>query len=281
MSLLFSPYSSRLTSMAWLESLNLLSEKGEPLVIVTIIAVRGHAPRNAGTKMMVSQEGVYGSVGGGNLEQTAISKSRELLAHADFVPMTLTVTLNPKEGEYGIQCCGGEVTLLFEPMNLSRPTVAIFGAGHVGQSLIHVLSMFPIDIQLIDSRAEQLNSTKLPEDALASMTLQHAKVPESVIALLPSQSHLLILTHDHAEDIAILDVALRRDDLGFVGLIGSSAKWAHFQEELKKQGHSEETLKRITTPIGLPGVPGKSPQALAIATAAQLLSYLNLPEQNL
>ena len=39
-----------------------------------------------------------------------------------------------------------------------------------------------------------------------------------------------------------------------------------------------DALARITTPIGLPGVPGKSPQAIAIATAAQLLGHLDLPD---
>lgn len=277
--------------MVWLEPLITLSKKGEPFVIVTIIQVRGHAPRNAGTKMIVSKENIYGSVGGGNLELVAINKSRSLLIDSRrgvlqytltyIEPMMLTVTLNPKEGEYSIQCCGGEVTLLLEMINPSRPTVVIFGAGHVGWSLIHVLSMLPIDVYVVDSRVEQLDASKLPANANAKITLQHADIPESFIASLPSESHLLVLTHDHAEDIAILDVALRRADLGFIGLIGSNAKWAHFQQELKKQGHSEETLKQITTPIGLAGVPGKSPQAIAIATAAQLLSYLNLPEQNL
>lgn len=279
--------------MTWLEPLNILSKNGEPFVIVTVIAVRGHAPRGAGTKMIVSKDNVYGSVGGGNLEQTAINHSHRLLlgarrgdpstssgllAPTHIAPTTLKIKLN-KEGEYSIQCCGGEVTLLLEPMNPLRPTVAIFGAGHVGQSLIHVLSMLPIDLYVVDSRAEQLTSP-LPENARAKIQLQHAEVPETVISSLPSQSHLLVLTHDHAEDIAILDVALHRDDLGFIGLIGSSSKWLHFQQELKKQGHSAETLKRITTPIGVPGVPGKSPQAIAIAVAAQLLSYLDLPEQN-
>jgi xanthine dehydrogenase accessory factor len=283
--------------MVWLEPLVTLSKNGEPFVIVTIIAVRGHAPRGAGTKMVVSKENVYGSVGGGNLEQTAINESRRLLfdsrrgdpfdklrtplAPTHLAPTTLAITLNPNEGEYGVQCCGGEVTLLFEPMNPMRPTVAIFGAGHVGWSLVHVLSMLPIDIYVVDSRLEQLESSRLPASARATINLHHADVPESMISSLPSQSHLLVLTHDHAEDIATLDVVLRRDDIGFIGLIGSSAKWAHFQQELKKQGHSDESLKRVTTPIGLASVPGKSPQAIAIATAAQLLSYLDLPEQNL
>jgi xanthine dehydrogenase accessory factor len=277
--------------MVWLEPLYTLSKKGEPFVIVTITQVRGHAPRSSGTKMIVSKENVYGSVGGGNLEQTAINHSRRLLidsrrgeeplAPTHIEPMMLTVTLNPKEGEYGIQCCGGEVTLLFEMICPARPTVAIFGAGHVGWSLVHVLSMLPVDVYVVDSRPGQLGTSNLPANAKATITLQHTEVPESFIASLSGESHVLVLTHDHAEDIAILDVALRRNDLGFIGLIGSSAKWAHFQQELKKQGHNEEALKRITTPIGLPNVPGKSPQAIAIATAAQLLSYLNLPENNL
>jgi xanthine dehydrogenase accessory factor len=267
--------------MVWLEPLTLLAKAGEPFIIVTITQVRGHAPRGAGTKMIVARDNVYGSVGGGNLEQVCINKSRGMLAAKKSAPTTLTITLNPNEGDYGVQCCGGEVTLLLEPMNPSRPTVAIFGAGHVGWSLVHVLSMLPLDIHVVDSRTEQLDTTKLPHKPQATIHLQYAEVPEAVISSLLGQSHLLVLTHDHAEDIAILDVALRRDDLGFIGLIGSSAKWVHFQQELKKQGHSEETLKRITTPIGLAGVPGKSPQAIAIATAAQLLSYLNLPEQNL
>jgi xanthine dehydrogenase accessory factor len=276
--------------MNWLEPLYTLLKKGEPCVIVTITQVRGHAPRDAGTKMVVSKHEVFGSVGGGNLEQTAINQSRNLLfdsrkstqprAPTHLVPVTLTMTLNPSEGDYGVQCCGGEVTLLLEPIDPSRPTIAIFGAGHVGWALVHVLSMLPVDIYLVDSRLEQL-SLALPSHPKANIHRRHQAVPESFLSSLPSHSHLLVLTHDHAEDIAILDVALGREDLGFIGLIGSSAKWAHFQQELKKQGHTEKALQRVTTPIGLPGVPGKSPQAIAIATAAQLLSYLNLPENNL
>lgn len=118
----------------------------------------------------------------------------------------------------------------------------------------------------------------MPDGARADIEARHMPVPESVLSDLPAGSHLLILTHDHAEDLAILDMALRRDDLGFIGLIGSSAKWAHFRGQLLAQGHPGEALARITTPIGLPEVPGKSPPAIAIAVAAQLLTLLDLPE---
>jgi xanthine dehydrogenase accessory factor len=228
--------------------------------------------------MLVSREGLHGSVGGGNLEQTAIERAKTLLQTGVREPELLTVTLNPTSGNHGLQCCGGEVTLLLEPSFPHRPTVAIFGAGHVGWALVHVLSLLPISLYLIDSRASQLEADELPSNSQASLHLERAPVPETLIERLPAGTHLLVLTHDHAEDLAILDLALRRSDLGFIGLIGSKTKWDHFRRELAQNAHDDDALARVTTPIGLPGVPGKSPPAIAIATAAQLLGHLDLPD---
>ncbi len=265
--------------MTWLDALGRLSAAGTPFVIVTVAGVRGHAPRNAGSKMLVTLGATYGSVGGGNLEMSAVEKARALLSASSQTPELISVTLNPKSGLHGVQCCGGEVTILLEPSYPKRPAVAVFGLGHVGWALVRVLGILPLELYLIDSRAGRLGEAKGLGDLEATVKLRHAPVPESALDELPAGAHLLVMTHDHLEDIAILDVALRRDDFGFIGLIGSSAKWAHFKQELEKQGHSEEALARVTTPIGLPGVPGKSPQAIAISTAAQLLGVLGLPEQ--
>ena len=268
--------------MSWFTKVQTLTEAKRAFVIITVAQVRGHAPRGAGSKMLVTKTEVFGSVGGGNLEQTAIAKARALLQKPNPLPELFTLTLNPKGGDWGVQCCGGEVTLLLEPVNPVRSTVAIFGAGHVGWALVQVLSILPIDVHLIDSRAGQLEP---PESfnfqfSIFNFSKHHIPVPESALETLPPGANLLVMTHDHAEDIAILDVALRREDSSFIGLIGSSAKWAHFRGELKKQGHTEDALGRVTTPIGLPGVPGKSPQAIAIATAAQLLQHLDLREDH-
>ena len=227
--------------------------------------------------MLVTPDEVHGSIGGGNLEQLSIERARALLTQGVQEPELVKIMLNPKGGTYGVQCCGGEVTVLLEPVLMNRPTVAVFGAGHVGWALVQVLGMLPLELHLIDSRAEMLGEERLPSPLSAQVHLRHVAVPESVISELPTGSHVLILTHDHAEDIAILERALQHD-LGFIGLIGSSAKWAHFKTELRKQGITDEALARVTTPIGLPGVPGKSPQAIAIATAAQLLGVLELPD---
>ena len=263
--------------MSWLAATAQLHAAKTPFVLVTIAKVRGHAPRGAGSKMVVSVGEVWGSIGGGNLEARTIDRARTLLAERVTVPELATQTLGLKGGEYGVQCCGGEVTLLLEPHYPERPTVAIFGAGHVGWALVQVLGTLPIELWLIDSRPDALNRP-LPAPLTASVTTHHALVPESALEALPKGAHLLILTHDHAEDVAVLERALRSDTFGFIGLIGSKSKWTHFRRELVQHGLDESGLARVTTPIGLPSVPGKSPQAVAISVAAQLLGVLPLPD---
>ena len=83
------------------------------------------------------------------------------------------------------------------------------------------------------------------------------------------------MTHDHAEDYALCDAALRLPQpLGSIGLIGSAAKWTRFAAQLAELGHGPEAIARITCPIGLPGITGKDPAVIAVAVAAALLQTL-------
>ena len=84
-------------------------------------------------------------------------------------------------------------------------------------------------------------------------------------------TYVLVMTHDHAEDAALIDAALRTDHLGSIGLIGSSAKWTRFRRKLLDDGHDPAALKRVTTPIGLPELTGKDPATIAVGVAAALL----------
>ena len=267
--------------MRWLEHLARLTEQKVPLVMVTLVQVRGHAPREPGAKMLVTADAVHDTIGGGNLEHTAVALSREMLAAVGAGlrpgPTTHTIRLTEKApAEYGLQCCGGEVTMLIEPVLSAKSCVAIFGVGHVGLALAKVLSILPIELWLADSRAEMLGESRLAPlyGQQAEIRVHPVPIPETVIQDLSSGTHILVMTHDHAEDLAVLDAALRRDDLGFIGLIGSLAKWGNFQHKLRQQGFSGGQIARITCPIGLPGVPGKTPEAIAIATAAQLVPLL-------
>jgi xanthine dehydrogenase accessory factor len=99
-------------------------------------------------------------------------------------------------------------------------------------------------------------------------------VPDSLLGELPAGTHVFIMTHDHAEDFLLCDAALRRGDLGSVGLIGSRAKWSRFRQKLHAEGHDHDAINRISCPIGLPDLAGKDPAVIAISVAAGLLQTL-------
>ena len=82
------------------------------------------------------------------------------------------------------------------------------------------------------------------------------------------------MTHDHVEDLAICDTALRTEGLGSIGLIGSKSKWARFRTQLDDAGHDDAALARISTPIGIPGIASKDPAAIAVSVAARTLQLI-------
>src|ERR1700726_3498709 len=266
--------------MDWLRAVQQLRHDGQPGVLVTVIEVRGHAPREAGAKMVVSREYSWGSVGGGNLEATAVVRARELISSGAVEPGVLELQLNPHaRAEHGRQCCGGVVKLLLEPLAV-RPVVALFGVGHVGYELARILSRLPIRLLLVDSRAEQLDRVRLADinDGAAEVGIYHTLLGEQVLEQLPRGAHVMIMTHDHAEDYALCDAALRLNQpLGGIGLIGSAVKWTRFQAQLAAAGHGPEAIARITCPIGQPGITGKDPAVIAVAVASALLQKTLLP----
>jgi xanthine dehydrogenase accessory factor len=270
-----------MTDSTWIDAVAGLRSRRTPGVLVTLTAVRGHAPRKAGAKMVVSQARTWGSIGGGNLEAVAVERARHLIEDGLIVdgaaagPVTIDAALSDKAPyQHGVQCCGGEVSVLLEPLP-AVPAVAIFGVGHVGLELARILARHDLDLHLIDSRPEQLSDERLNvlADAVARIRVHQVPVlPEIVLGDLPPGTHVLIMTHDHAEDAALCDAVLREGDFGSIGLIGSPAKWARFRHRLATEGgHDTATIARIKTPIGLPDLDGKEPAVIAVSVAADLL----------
>lgn len=162
--------------------------------------------------------------------------------------------------------------MLFEPI-AAPPTVAVFGLGHIGHELADVLSRLELNLHLADSRESFADSARFQKasESRASVHLHYAPAPEAVLHDLPSGSHVLIMSHDHAEDLFLCEAALQRGDLGSVGVIGSAAKWTRFRKKLREAGYQDEQIDQIACPIGLPGMTGKSPAAIALSIAASLV----------
>lgn len=256
---------------SWLNALSEMEQRGIPAVLITVAAVDGSAPREAGTKMVVTPEASVGTIGGGTLEFRAIEIARHMLSSKQG-PTLRKFPLGPALG----QCCGGHVTLLFEPQRPDLFTVALFGAGHVGKAIVQVLSALPCRIRWFDPRADEF-----PDHVPPDVSVEVTNAPEREITGLPDGAYLLIMSHSHALDLGIAAKALQENRFSYVGLIGSETKRARFEKRFRELGIPEPQIAKLTCPIGIDGVSGKHPGEIAVATAAQLLQLRERARQGL
>ena len=253
-----------------------------PAVLLTIASTQGSTPREAGAWLALFADRLLGSIGGGQLEFQALAAARELLQSRPSHSLdgqSRRYALGPSLG----QCCGGVVELRFDYLadpaalrllGLAEPAAApvvIFGAGHVGRALVRALEPLPFALRWIDSRDDIF-----PADLPPWLEAEHSDPVERALPGLAAGSHVLIMTHSHEEDFALVAACLRRQreaaDLAFIGLIGSASKWASFGRRLRERGFLEDEMEQVRCPLGWPAIRGKQPAVIAASVAAQLLA---------
>jgi xanthine dehydrogenase accessory factor len=249
----------------YIEKLAELSRAGLPFVSVTLVETIGSTPQDAGSKMLVDAGGrVFGTVGGGRVENQAIFRAQQMLAE----PGKPTVELV----EWNLQrdvgmTCGGGVKLLFEAYNLCPWRIVIFGAGHVAQSLVRVLLELECHVTCVDSRGEWL--TKLPQSPkLRKVESEH---PAEFAGELTVDSFVLCMTMGHRTDLPILEALLRSpQEFPYLGVIGSAAKQKVLVRELVDAGLPPDRAEAFRCPIGL-SIGTNQPGEIAVSIAAELV----------
>ena len=88
---------------------------------------------------------------------------------------------------------------------------------------------------------------------------------------MPAGALIVVMTHSHARDLAVVHAALAAGRFGYVGLIGSASKRARFTRRLRESGVPEARIAKLVCPIGLPTIGSKHPAAIAAGVAVQLL----------
>lgn len=252
--------------MSWISALAELQQKGEACVLVTIIEERGSTPRNAGSKMVVTAERIFETIGGGHLEYKAMEMAREILASRSQDTRLERFSLGASLG----QCCGGVTVLLFEPMAAVQAHIAVFGAGHVGRALVPLLAALPCRVRWVDSREQEF-----PEFIPNGVTKVVSEEPVDEVAQLPPGCYCIVMTHNHQLDLELTAAILKRNDFTWFGLIGSKTKRVKFEHRLRERGYDDALLARMRCPMGLAEVKGKLPIEIAVSIAGEIIATYN------
>jgi xanthine dehydrogenase accessory factor len=154
-----------------------------------------------------------------------------------------------------------------ESYGVARHPVWLFGAGHVGRALVLALAPLPFSVTWCDSR-----EGAFPAHIPSNVTSLHHEAPDALVGIIPAGSFVLVMTHSHPIDLAVTAAALAREDLPYVGLIGSKTKRARFEKRYRELGIADARIAALACPIGIAGITDKDPAIIAASTAAQLLA---------
>jgi len=247
--------------------LTALAAAHRPFWLVTVIATGDSAPAAAGMRMIVCDEGISGTVGGGEVEQRICEKIRRLRPSA--VERWSFDLGRSGRGEATGMACGGSQEVLVEPFGPSSSLV-IVGGGHCGIALAAAAARLDFAVTIIDDRPQWASREKHP-DAATVICADYGRVLEHIA---PSDSHYaVIMTHGHRHDETVLRQLLSRS-WRYLGMIGSRQKVREMLARLQADGMATEKLRRVFAPVGF-AIGSHAPAEIAVSILAQLLAVRN------
>ena len=151
----------------------------------------------------------------------------------------------------------------------------VFGLGHVARSLGGLLAGLGFAVIVCDDGETGATRDVPPWAQALHETFDVAEVERLIGGFAPSDV-VLIITRDHAIDQQLLEALIVRDDLGYLGMIGSRGKVGRFRKRIEARGlldgpAGEARWARLRAPVGL-DIGAETPEEIAVAIAAELVA---------
>jgi xanthine dehydrogenase accessory factor len=272
----------------------------ERVVIATLVAARGSAPRPVGSKLAVSERGeLAGSVSGGCVESEVYEEAQAALAGGE--PNLLSYGISDEQAWSVGLPCGGEIDVFVERASWEEltpvlaaiesgerftrttvlddegrefveeygppPLLLIFGAVDTAEALCKAAKQVGWRTVVADARSKFATAERIPSaDELL------VEWPDEVLARAEPDpwTAVVVLTHEDRFDIPALGGALRSDAF-YVGALGARKNQERRRERLLEEGLSEEEIDRIAGPVGL-DIGAETPAETAVSILAEILA---------
>ncbi len=253
-----------------------------PCVEVSIINITGSVPGKVGFKMLAGLDGrIAGTVGGGSVELYALGKSKILLKSnekylTEEVVLNGTLDKSKVKKQYSnprsVQLqslCGGKSTLFFEVFQ-SNKSIHIFGAGHISQCLIKYAELLNYFVSVYDSRKNIIDDIHgRPRCKKFTYDLRNLQ-KEIKNIVIKNDDPVIIVTHNHMNDIDVLDFLYRNyKNLNYIGMIGSKRKVTEAVKFIKSKFGNKINLSNLFAPVGI-DIGGETPSEIALSIMAEI-----------
>lgn len=241
-----------------------LERRGTPAVIVTVVRTTGSAPRKAGAKMLVLENGeTMGTVGGAMVEKLAIDTAMEVMRTG--MARIESYDLNDVARRQTRMICGGSVELFFEPV-ATRPWLYLFGAGHCGRAIADIAHRAGFHCVVADDRPDLARVELFPyadEVLCAPLTDIAYRLPYRAPA------YVVVATYCFDTDVAVARAVLQQGMPRYLGVIGSRKKRVELRRALGDIV-DDALFEQIHVPIGLE-IGAETPEEIAVSVVAELI----------
>lgn len=228
-------------------------DAGMTCVLVTVMQAQGSAPRREGARLVLGADGRhFGTVGGGEVEERALTEARDLLQSTDSTRLVEQVAT-----------CGGTVALFCEKLAPQRRLVVV-GSGHVGRAIAVAAVQAGFRVTVVAPSAPERMvgvsgvAAVAGEDPawLATVEASHA-------------THVLCATGTHEGDTGWAVEALAGGFLS-VGVVGSAKKSKAIRHQAAAAGVAPKRISELRCPVGL-DLGAVTPDEIAVAVVAELV----------
>jgi xanthine dehydrogenase accessory factor len=225
-------------------------ERGEPIVLVTLLPGDGQAQKLA----FGARGDPLGAVEGVHAGEPLSALARECCAAGQ-----------PRYIEHPVRAH-------IDPL-LPLPTLFIFGGGHIAIPLAHTADLIGFRTVVIDDREEFANQERFPR---AEQVMVASVVDAFCRLQIDEGGYVVAVTRGHAMDEDVVAEALRTS-ARYIGMIGSRRKVAGVMGRLRRRGFAESDLARVRAPIGL-DIGADTVEEIAVSIAAELVSVRRKPD---
>jgi xanthine dehydrogenase accessory factor len=208
-------------------------ERGEEVVLATVIKLDGEPPSQPGAKLLMSgTTGIAGTLGCSEFDTAAL---------ADALAVARAAAPQLRTYRHDL----GSIEVYLEPY-ASAPTLLVFAATPVARALVRWAPELGFRPVLVENLAD------LPAAAKGDLYVVHTN-------------------HDAEDLVPALEAVLPRDPT-FIGLVGSRRHTGHHLEALRAKGVPEAVIERIQSPVGLE-LGGRTAPEIALSILAGLVAF--------
>lgn len=287
-------------------------QEEERLVLLVVVANEGSSPGRKGFKMIVSQQQIYGTIGGGIMEHKLVEYAEKLLEGPRFEPF-IKHQIHDKSApkDQSGMICSGQQTIAFYDIDssffslteaiLSDEVITLYYSNQgieieepknyqwcysESNSLVqkaYIIGGGHVGLALSEVLSKLNFEIHLLDhrENLNTMTANHFVQSKAVVEFESIENHIpegeniyvIIMSFGYRTD----DIIIRRlldKKFKYIGMLGSATKIKTLFKNLISDGFDESQIDKVQAPIGI-NIKSETTYEIAISIAAQLINVKN------